>query len=82
MIRVNDIVALQNSRHVQCLIGSKGFKGSMATKENKDRLDAVHHLNIAVDKLKAAVQNGDEKSEKMLSSLWFHRILNKGGVSC
>ncbi len=80
MIRVNDIVALQNSRHIQCLTGANGFKGSMATKEDKDRMDAIHHLNIAIDKLKLAVQHGDEKSEKILSKLWFHRVLNKGGV--
>lgn len=64
MISVNDIISLQNSRHIQCLCGTKGFKGSMATKEDKDRIDAMHHLNIAIDKLKTAVQHGDEKSEK------------------
>lgn len=82
MISVNDIISLQNSRHIQCLCGTKGFKGNMATKEDKDRIDAMHHLNIAVDKLKLAVKHGDAKSEKILSKLWFHRILNKGGVRC
>jgi hypothetical protein len=43
-------------------------------------MDAIHHLNIAIDKLKLAVQHGDEKSEKILGKLWFHRVLNKGGV--
>lgn len=82
MIRVNDIIALQNSKHVQCLIGTKVFKGTMATREDRDRLDAVHHLNVAIDKLKLAVQHGDEKAEKLLGGLWFHRVLNRGGVRC
>lgn len=82
MIRVNDIVAIQNSRHVQCLIGAKEFKGSMATKEDKNLIEAMRHLNVAVDKLKIAVKNGNQKSEDLLSKLWFHRILSKGGVRC
>lgn len=82
MIRVNDIIALQNSRHVQCLCGDKMFKGKMATREDRDRVDAIRHLNTAVDKLKLAVTHGDEEAEKILSSLWFHRVLNKRGVRC
>ena len=80
MVRVDDIIALQNSRHIQCLIGSKVFKGNMATKEDKDMLDALHHLNIAVNKLKLAVKHGDEKAESSLSKLWFHRVLNRRGM--
>lgn len=82
MIRVNDIIALQNSRHIQCLCGTKGFKGSMATKEDKNLIEAMHHLNVAVGKLKIAVKNGNQKSEELLSKFWFHRILSKGGLQC
>lgn len=81
MIRVNDVVSMQNARQMQCFVG-KSYKGEMAVRQNRDKIEAIQHLNVAIDKLKSAVNRGDLEAENLLGKLFFHRVLGRNGVKC
>jgi hypothetical protein len=81
-MKLNDIIAARKSKYAHSIFKDRMFKGEMATREDKDLVSAIQHLNVAVDKLKSAASHGDEKAERLLGGMWFHRVLNKGGVRC